>query len=337
MSPARPPYLLVVNRTARSGAAAARVEAALEALAEVGVRALRMETSAGGGTVDAVAERLREGAWAGVLAMGGDGTFHEVANGLLRSGRSLPFGLLPAGTGNNQARSLAIPLDDLRAAAAIIAAGRTVPLDGAWVQAWDDFGERVGEAWSFDSIGFGFSARALHFRFEDKARVEQVPVLKDVWRDELVYAGATARALLGAYVEDHRFDAEVRSEDGTTLYENLHDLIVNNTRTYARAWVLDPTGAHDDGLFELLPVRGLDDWAAHAVVNLDGSPLRDWFDVGPDPTLVRGARFDITLFDRPLEPPIPMQVDGEPWPAARRVRVAVRKGALEVLAPDGRG
>ena len=329
--PAALPWLLVVNPTACSDRAAGRRADALAALAASGLEVQLMETEPDGGTVDAVAHRLRTAEWAGVIAMGGDGTFHEVANALLRSERVLPFGLIPAGTGNNQARSLGIPLDDLLAAARCIAGGRTAPLDGAWVRVWDDRGALAGEAWAFDSLSFGFSARALLFRFEDKAQVEQVPILRDLWRDELVYAGAAARALLGTYVDDHRFDAWVTTEQGSVHYQDLHDLILNNTRAYARAWVIDPTSRHDDGLFELLPIHGMDEWAEHAVVRLEGNALRDWLSIGPDPAIVRAARFDIELYDRSAEPPIPAQVDGEPWLPVRRAHVEVRQGVLSGL------
>lgn len=237
--------------------------------------------------------------------MGGDGTFHEVANGLLASGRLadgsvLPLALIPAGTGNNQARALGIPLDDLDAAAARIAAGVTTPMDGGRVTAWNANGAQPGEAWAFDSVGFGFSARTLQYRFKDKAEVEQMPLWRAIYRGELVYAGAVVRALFGSSFEDHRFDPLVTTPHGTRLYEDLHDLVVNNTRYYARAWVLDQSSWHDDGEMELLPIRGLDEWAERALVDLDGSPFRGWFDAAP--TLVRAAWFELELRERLTEP-----------------------------------
>ncbi|MES2643577.1 MAG: diacylglycerol kinase family protein [Myxococcota bacterium] len=327
-------WLLVSNPTAHSGNAAHRLEAAVAALHAQGVEVTLLATLPERGTVGAVAAALREGAFRGVIAMGGDGTFHEVANGLLASGlhgdgRSFPLALLPAGTGNNQARALGLPLGDLDAAVARIVAGQTAPMDGARVIAWDALGLPLGDAWAFDSVGFGFSARALQYPFEDKAEVEQLPLWRAIYRNELVYAGAVVRALFGSSVEDHRFDALVTTEHGQRLYEDLHDLVVNNTRYYARAWVLDPLSRHDDGEMELLPIRGLEEWAERALVDLDGSPLRAWFD--EQPKLLRASWFELELRERPNGPPIPAQVDGEPWPAVRRVRIEVSRGVLEVV------
>lgn len=327
------PWLLVANPTARSGQGAERLDGAVQALAQVGIAAELLPTRPHGATAGAVSEALSRRAYSGVIAMGGDGTFHEVANGLLRTGLDLPLAVLPTGTGNNQARSLGLPLDDLAAAAAIVAAGRTAAMDGARITAHDVRGVALDPVWAFDSVGFGFSARALHFRFEDKAAVAASALLRDLYRDELVYAGAAARALVASYFEDHRFDARVTTELGETHHEDLHDLIVNNTRFYARAWVLDPHARHDDGRMELLPIHGMDEWAAHAIVTLDGNPLRDWLDAAP--ATQSASHFDIEIVARSDEPPVPAQVDGEPWPSLARVRMEVARGVLRVVVPAG--
>ena len=65
----------------------------------------------------------------GICAVGGDGTFHEVANGLMQRDESisLPIGIIPAGTGNSVAQHL--QFDDPMEAARRIVAGRFQPLD----------------------------------------------------------------------------------------------------------------------------------------------------------------------------------------------------------------
>lgn len=47
-----------------------------------------------------------------VVAAGGDGTVHEVADALVRQGAKVPMGILPLGTANDFAASAGIPLDD---------------------------------------------------------------------------------------------------------------------------------------------------------------------------------------------------------------------------------
>jgi YegS/Rv2252/BmrU family lipid kinase len=47
--------------------------------------------------------------WTAIIAVGGDGTVHEVANGLYET--DIPLGYIPAGTGNDFARQWQIPFD----------------------------------------------------------------------------------------------------------------------------------------------------------------------------------------------------------------------------------
>lgn len=65
-----------------------------------------------------------------VIAVGGDGTIHSVARGLL--GSSSVLGIIPAGTMNNLAYSLGIP-DDLHAACAILTNGTARAIDVGYI------------------------------------------------------------------------------------------------------------------------------------------------------------------------------------------------------------
>jgi diacylglycerol kinase family enzyme len=65
-----------------------------------------------------------------VVAAGGDGTVCAVAQVL--AGGTVPLGILPLGTLNHFARDLGLPLD-IRAAVAVIAAGRIATVDAAEV------------------------------------------------------------------------------------------------------------------------------------------------------------------------------------------------------------
>ena len=55
-----------------------------------------------------------------VVCCGGDGTFNETINGLLRSGADIPIGYIPAGSTNDFASSLRLPTNVLQAARAIV-------------------------------------------------------------------------------------------------------------------------------------------------------------------------------------------------------------------------
>jgi YegS/Rv2252/BmrU family lipid kinase len=55
-----------------------------------------------------------------VVCCGGDGTFNETVNGILRSGKDVPIGYIPAGSTNDFATSLQLSADPLKAAQAIL-------------------------------------------------------------------------------------------------------------------------------------------------------------------------------------------------------------------------
>ncbi len=84
-----------------------------------------------------------------VCVIGGDGTFHEVADGLLQRDElvTVPLGIIPAGTGNTIAKHLQCtdPLD----AARRIVAGQTQPLDAIQVMLDDRF------VYCVDLVGWG--------------------------------------------------------------------------------------------------------------------------------------------------------------------------------------
>lgn len=63
-----------------------------------------------------------------VVCCGGDGTYNETVSGVLESGRNIPIGYIPAGSTNDFAGSLKLPLMPMEAAKAITE-GTPMPVD----------------------------------------------------------------------------------------------------------------------------------------------------------------------------------------------------------------
>lgn len=120
------PWLAIVNPVAGGHTAPRRAERLRSELARHGVRC-ELEESCRPGAAMTLATSAR-GKVAGIVAVGGDGTVHEVVNGL-PGDTDLPLAVLPCGTGNDWARGLSIPTDPAQAAR-LIAAGcrRQVPV-----------------------------------------------------------------------------------------------------------------------------------------------------------------------------------------------------------------
>ncbi len=115
---------VIMNPHAGAAGALTDLRALIDGQASI---VLRMSTK-GGHARDLAAGAVEEG-FEIVVAAGGDGTIHEVVNGIMDSGRrDSRLGIIPLGTGNDLARTLAIPTDP-RDALALLFTGRTVSID----------------------------------------------------------------------------------------------------------------------------------------------------------------------------------------------------------------
>lgn len=184
----------------------------------------------------AAAAMAREAARAGadrVLVMGGDGTAHEAANGLLTSGMAaLPaLGIIPIGTGNDFARIAGT--SRLRPAEAL----RRLAL--APVCRFD-----VGCAWGeffINSLGVGIDAEVAR----------HVPSFRRL-PGPLVYLGALVQAYRG--YRPAGFSVQVagqRFETPVTCIE------VGIGRSCGGGFYLTPDARPDDGEFDICLVRPL--------------------------------------------------------------------------------
>lgn len=331
-------HLLVANPTAQSGKAQKRIDEALAILKGAGLEADFIATLPEGKTIAEVRAALTGGNYRVVIAMGGDGTFREVAAGLYTSGRSedVALGMLPTGTANDQARSFGLDHDEdaLQRNIDVIRAGHETRLDVGIYRA----GEANAPAdYFFDSCGWGLSARVLAQRNKDRAAVEALGPLKELYRDQAVYAGAFLKKFLESYVIDDKFRV-VGSLDGQPVeLDGLTDLIVKNTRVYAGAWVLDENAHHDDGIFELVPFVGKLDWTSKAIRDLQVVPLNEEIleDLGLEHSkTLRASTMDLTFVEHEGGAPLATQLDGEEWPADHRVHIEVAKQGIRLIVPE---
>ena len=88
-----------------------------------------------------------------IVAVGGDGTWGGVANGILQSGAAdrVRMGLVPAGTGCDLAKSLGIPQRDIGACARIVREGHPRTIDVG----------RIEDRYFVNVAGFGFDIAVI--------------------------------------------------------------------------------------------------------------------------------------------------------------------------------
>jgi len=330
--------LLVGNPTAQSGKAAERIERSLTAMRARGWDAQGMNTLPEGKTVAALRERLDEDEGIAIVVyLGGDGTFAEVAKGILAAKRKRPLGMLPSGTANDQGKSFGISnsMAELERNLDVIGGGHLTQLDVGKVGRIGDDGKVDALDHVFHSVGWGLQSDILQQRNQDRETVKGFPLLATIYRDQLVYAGATFGKLMESYVEPIKFDAHVRADGNEHHLAGLTDLVINATPVYGGMWVPDRESEPDDGRFEIVPIHGRREWLSKAVRDLAKVPLweehlsafgvrhRDGFSA---------ADFDVELV-RLGEDPIRAQIDGEEWVSGTRFRLSVLRRELPVLTP----
>ncbi|MFO0552824.1 MAG: diacylglycerol kinase family protein [Polyangiaceae bacterium] len=332
--------LLVGNPAAQSGKNAERLVKAQTLIEEHGATCEVFPTRPRGETIPVLIERLDRGGEDFVVAMGGDGTFREVAASILdsRHRANITMGMLPTGTANDQGRSFGLDADPAALARNVeVLFGRhEVGLDAGRLSMFNDTGALTKKTAFFDSFGWGLSARVLRVRNQDRAVVDKLGPLRELYRDFAVYGGAFVKTFLASYVEDHKFSATITTRTGESheLF-GMTDLIVKNTRIYAGAWVLDPSSRPDDGEFEVVPFAGRSDWASKAILHIEGNPLTEEMlnTIGVSHSKsFRASTMRVTL-DSYGDELVPAQIDGEEIDSAAVYEIEVVKQAIRLVVP----
>ena len=228
------PALAIVNPVAAGGRAGKRWPRLLPAVAErfPGL-VVRITRRAGDGEVlgREWAETYPTGA---VVVVGGDGSVHEVVNGLVGAGWRGSLGVIPSGTGNDFARSSGLPLRDDEAAARI-GGGVPKPVDLGRIR----FPDRAGTVYQrlfLNAVSVGVSPRANRLAHSIKA----------VLPGRLSYAisGVLALFLTGrnSYVVTH---------DGVTVLSGpALNITVANGASFGGGMRISPGSKLDDGVLE---------------------------------------------------------------------------------------
>lgn len=331
------PAVLVANPTAQSGKASDWIKKARALLDQAKIAHRFVPTEPDGKTVERVKEIVDAGTRV-VIYMGGDGTFAEVAKGILASDRSadVTMGMLPTGTANDQGKSFGLESGPsaLERNVEVILGGVTVPCDVATVQIERDH-KTIHKDLMFDSFSVGLGAASLETRNRDRERVGRIPGLGAIYRDQMVYAGAVLRRFIESYVVDVKFDLDAVIDGKVTQFENLLDVILKNTKIFGGEWIFDESTESDDGKIELVPVTGRRDFGTKLIGSLRGSPVGvdDLASLGFEHApAIAGAKFELAI--RTNNGPLPAaQIDGEEVPAGDRYYIDVVARALRLIVP----
>ena len=171
-----------------------------------------------------------------LVVVGGDGTISEVVNGLGRAGfpEGVALGILPAGTGNDLAMTLAIP-EDPAEAVAVLRQNRVRTLDVVRVRS-----EGIGEQFFINVATGGMGAEV-----SGAADAE----MKGRW-GKLTYLRASLEV-----AREYEAKEVTLTLDGAVRKLRAVNLAIGNCRYTGNGWLAAPRANPEDGLLDLVVIE----------------------------------------------------------------------------------
>ena len=243
-----------------------------------------------------------------IVAVGGDGTVHEIVNGIM----SLPketrpkLGILPVGSGNDFALAAGIR-NNLSQALDVVLRGDSMPADIGSLE--DDRGQQI--FWD-NSVGIGFDAK-VSIRSKRFQALHGLPLY-------------LASALL-TLLRDHELLEIDMTIDMRRFSERLLMLTLGNGPREGGGFYTTPNSKIDDGKFEMLLVKPLSRLSMLALL----------------PKVLRGTHLTSNaVFERPFSSlrlvshqPLAIHADGEifarPRDGVRGITVQLHRSAIRVI------
>jgi diacylglycerol kinase (ATP) len=233
--------------------------------------------------------------------VGGDGTWGNVGDAILRSGEPVALGLVPAGTGCDLAKTLGVPSRDVGACCRVVLEGRARAIDVG----------RIEDKHFLNIAGFGYD----------------VAVLEDSWNVAYLEGSALylycALRQLGSY---RGFSLETEVDGRPLGRSEMLMVIVANARIFGGGFKVAPHADVEDGKLDAVAFANMGfAGRVNALVRLLwGAHLRH--------SRVHAARASRLVYR--FEKPPAYETDGE-WNRARSTELVVEAvpRALRVMVP----
>jgi diacylglycerol kinase (ATP) len=287
-SPGSPfgPMVVIANPRAGRGKVGTHLPQVEAVLTEARISYRIVRTTHPGHATEAAREALARGERY-LVAAGGDGTVHEVVNGMIADGRPVAadavLGVIAAGSGCDFVRSFGLPGDAVGAARRLIG-DQVRPIDVGRVTFTDGPAESTRYFPNIAEAGLGGAVVARAARLP--ARLGPGRYLAGFWLTLPGFSPATVR-----------LDA-----DGQAYQWRAHNVVVANCRFYGGGMQISPKSEPDDGALDVLVMAG---------------PKSDAFTALPK--IYRGthlphrniAELRASRVRLEADPPFPIEADGE--------------------------
>jgi YegS/Rv2252/BmrU family lipid kinase len=299
--------VFLVNPASANGSTGRRWPELARRAAALGLVGETLLSERPGHLAELAAEAAAAGATA-IVVVGGDGTVHEVVDGLARAGASdrVELGLIPFGTGRDFARSLRIPrrLDD---ALEVVRGGRVRTVDIGRATYASGNGEAVAHFANFAGAGIS-GAIADRANRTTKAFGGR---LSFIWATLAVFTRW----------QPTEMTVEIDGERRQVLL--LEALAMNGDYTAGGMWVA-PEASLEDGTFDVVLIG---DFSKAEFTTTFPKIYRGTHVSHAKVEIVRARELRV---DAPI--PLPIVLDGE-QPGTTPVRFELLPGALRVRVP----
>lgn len=240
-----------------------------------------------------------------IVAAGGDGTSHEVANGILAEGGDAALAVLATGSGNDYRRTLGMSKSLPRAVEEILA-GRTKRVD---------VGVCNGVHFT-NSLGVGLDGRVAHRAASMKQETGKTGIG--------LYLSSLYEILFKDY---HGYRGQLSFDDGPCEEIEFLLLAVTNGFSYGGGFMITPQAVNGDGLL---------DWCCFDMVPLSDALWRIPFVVAGKHNSMKPVTTGRTRRVRLVAAEdVEAQLDGEPY-TAREFDVTILPRVLTAVVGTGR-
>ncbi|MGP6138813.1 diacylglycerol/lipid kinase family protein [Jeotgalibaca sp. A127] len=170
-----------------------------------------------------------------IIVIGGDGTLHEAIGGLNEAKSELPIGYLPAGTGNDFARSIGLTKDVKKGLRAILKA--VEPEEIECMKYYDHITDKDGIA--LNSMGFGLDAEVNALASDTKSEKNGGSVLG-------LENSSYLNKIIGAFKERKTYSVAVTIDGRTDTYHDVLVTGVMNHPYFGGGIKIDPQSASNN-------------------------------------------------------------------------------------------
>jgi diacylglycerol kinase (ATP) len=286
--------LFIVNKFAGAGFRAELEAGIRESCGFHRVESDIVFTEARGHATELSRDAARNSSFQFVVAVGGDGTVNEVAQGLLHT--DTPLGIIPKGSGNGLARHLRIPMQLSRALPTLFS---------SQVISMDTF--KMNGMLSLNVSGIGFDGHIANLFGQSKKRGLQ----------------GYAKHALNEFIRFPEFEAEIETSHKTFVRKAFVIAIANASQYGNNARIAPAASIRDEmlhiNILKKVPPYRLDFIYAFFTGNINRYAYCEFLETRK-----------ITIR---LKEPIAFHIDGEASGKAREFQIEVLPASLKILVP----